>query len=168
MTATANLAPIKQALVRTLRNNTTLKAALVGDIHEGFAPVKTRYPFLVYSIHYAPVWYTWDSMETEVGIDVFVFSESSVEADNLDALVFTTLQDATLDVNGQSTLICRRVSSLSLPDSNEEGRKIYQVGGIYEIWTDQPSSSKVTRTAKADAVIKRLIASSVTADATIV
>lgn len=134
---TGNLAPLKQALVRTLRASATLKAALTGDIHEGFAPPKTRMPFLTYNIHYATSWYQWGSMVMEVGVDIFVFAENSVDADNIDALVFSTLQDAKLEVSGQSTLICRRVSSMSLPDSNEEGKKIYQVGGIYEIWTDQ-------------------------------
>jgi hypothetical protein len=150
---TANLAPIKQALVRAIRANATLKAALTGGIHEGFAPPKSRHPFLTYSVHYAPVNYLWGSMMLEIGFDVFVFSEDSVEADNLDALVFTTLHDAELQVSEQSTLICRRTSSLSLPDSNEEGKKIYQVGGIYEVWTDQPLPLETRNSLSADALI---------------
>ena len=148
-----NLAPIKQALVQKLRSNAELKSALTGSIHEGFAPTGTAYPRLTYGIHYAPLDYTWTSMTVEVGMDVFVYSENSVEADNLDALVFATLHDAELEVNGQSTLICRRVSSLSLPDSNEEGRKIYQVGGIYEIWTDQPLPETAASSFSVDAVV---------------
>jgi len=150
---TVNLAPIKQALVHTLRSDPALKAALPGGFHEGFAPPKTDHPFLTYNVHYAPIDYLWGSMILEVGFDVFIFSESSVDADNIDALVFTILHDAELPVSGQSTLICRRVSSLSLPDSNEEGRKIYQVGGIYEVQTDQPLPSRLLGSFTGDAVI---------------
>ena len=142
--AITGIAPIKHALVRYLRTNAALKAALPGGIHEGFAPPSTKYPFLTYQVHYAPSRYTWTSVTLEVGFDVFVWTVDSVEADNLDALVLSTLHDADLVVDGQSTLICRRVSSLSLPDTDGEGKKIYQVGGIYEIWADQPLPSTKT------------------------
>jgi hypothetical protein len=135
------LAPVKQALVQALRSDTALKAALPGGIHEGFAPPKTPYPLLTYTVHFAPHDYLWGSVMNDIGFDVFVFAENSVVADNLDALVLTALHDVELVVTGQSTLICRRVSSLSLPDSNEEGKKIYQVGGVYHVITDQPLPS---------------------------
>ena len=151
--ALTGLNPIKQALVRHLRSDTALKAALTGDIHEGFAPPKTRFPLLTYTVHYAPHDYLWGSVINEVGFDVFVFAENSVEADNLDALVLNCLHDAELQVDGQTTLICRRVSSLSLPDSNEEGTKIYQVGGIYEVQTDQPLPDHQRASFSADAVL---------------
>jgi hypothetical protein len=132
------IAPIKQALVQTLRDDSVLKAALTGGIHEALAPQRTVYPFLVYSLHYAPLDYIWGSVIQTVGIDVFVFARNSVEASNLDGLVLTTLHDAQLSVSGQSTLICRRVASVSFPDVDEEGNRIFQAGGTYEIWTDQP------------------------------
>jgi hypothetical protein len=147
------VAPIRQALVQALRSNTALKAGLPGDIHEGFAPVTTKRPFLTYNLMAAPLAYLWDSFITEAGFSVFVFAENSVDAYNLDALVFATLHDADLPVSGQSTLICRRVSSTTMVDSDEEGKKIYQVGGIYEIWADQPLVSRHTFTIGADAVL---------------
>jgi hypothetical protein len=133
-------APIVQALVQKLRGNATLKAALRGGINEGVAPQKTARPFLIFSLHYAPVDYDFTSMTYEVGVDVFVIADNPVDARNIDALVFTTLQDseATFAVTGQSTLICRRISEMTLADVSEEGRKIYQVGGVWEIWTNQP------------------------------
>jgi len=142
--ALVSVAPIKHALVRYLRTNSVLKAALSGGIHEGFAPAGAKYPFLTYQIHYAPMTYTHSSVMTEAGFDIFVWSTDSVEADNLDALVLSTVQDAELAIDGQSTLTCRRVSGLSLPDTDGEGKKIYQVGGIYEIWADQPLPSTKT------------------------
>jgi hypothetical protein len=132
------IAPIKQALVKWLRQNAELRAALTGGIHEALAPQSTEYPFLVYSLHYAPMDYLWDSVMQYVGVDVFVFSRNSVEASNLDALVLSVLHDAALEVEGQQTLICRRVASISFPDVDEEGKRIFQVGGTYEMWTDQP------------------------------
>lgn len=131
------IAPVRQALVQKLRSDPALKAALAGDIHEGFAPHGTKRPFLVYNLLSAIMNYLWGSFITEAEFGVFVFAENSVDAYNIDALVFTTLHDAELQVSGQSTLICRRMSSQTLADSDEEGKKIYQVGGIYEVWTDQ-------------------------------
>lgn len=132
------IAPVKQALVARMRASTPLKTAATGGIHEGVAPQKTAYPFISYSIGYAPWGYTWDSVMIEIPLVVSVFHTNSVEAHNLDALVLTALQEAPLAVSGQSTLICRRVGDLSSQDVDEEGKKIYQVGGRYEIWTDQP------------------------------
>jgi len=77
-------------------------------------------------------------------IDGFIYSDQSVEANNLDALVWNTVQDVdlmsilTAGITEQTTLICRRVADLSSDDVDEEGTKIYQVGGTYLIWTDQP------------------------------
>lgn len=131
-------APIKQALVAKMRASAPLKAAATGGIHEGVAPQKTDYPFITYSLGYTPWYYTWDSVMLDVPLVVSVFHTNSVEAHNLDALVLAALQEAPLAVSGQSTLICRRVGDLSSQDVDEEGKKIYQVGGRYEIWTDQP------------------------------
>lgn len=129
--------PIKQALVQAMRGNAPLKAAITG-IHEGFAPAKAAYPFLTYHMAYSPYDYLWGSAMLRAGFDIFVWAENSVDANNIDALVVTALHDASLSVTGQTSLICRRVSDLSFADMDDEGKKVYQVGGTYEIWTDQP------------------------------
>ena len=147
------VAPVRQALVQRLRSDAVLKAAIPGDIHEGFAPVGTARPFITYQVVYAPIDYLWGSAVTEVGIQVFVFSENSVDAHNIDALVLADLHDADLAVAGQSTLICRRSSSTTLTGEDDEGKKIYQVGGTYEIWVDQPLPTTETRSLTAAAVI---------------
>ncbi len=131
-------AAIKRALVVKLRANATLKAQVPGGFHEGFAPEKKPYPIVVYTIAWSPYVYTWDSLMLICGFDVSVWSPSSVDANNVDALIFTTLHDASLVVDGQTTLICRRVAGLSSQDVDEEGKKVYMVGGTYEVWTDQP------------------------------
>ena len=138
MATPGTVAPIKQALVQTIRANVALKAALTGGVHEGIAPQATRYPFLTYQLHYAPYNYIWGSVMKYVGFDVFVWAENSVDANNVDALAAAALHDASLSVAGQSTLICRRTSDISSVDVDEEGKRIYQVGGTYEVWTDQP------------------------------
>lgn len=146
------VAPIKQALVATLRANTALKSEqltgakhrAVSGFHEGAAPRKVPYPFVTYT--FFPTQYHYDSsgLMFVTAVDVSVFSENSVEANNLDALVFSTLQDANLlailspGVTEQTTLICHRVADISSDDVDEEGKKVYQVGGTYAIWTDQP------------------------------
>ena len=145
------VAPVRQALVQRLRSDTALKAAIPGDIHEGFAPTGTLRPFITYQVVYAPHFFQWGAASTEIGIQVFVFSENSVDAHNIDALVLANLHDADFVVAGQSTLICRRTSSTTLIGEDDEGKKIYQVGGTYEIWVDQPlpSTEKASFTAAA-------------------
>ena len=131
------VAPIKQAFVQFLRADLTLRAAVTG-IHEGQAPRGAKMPFLTYHIAWAPYEYMWGSTMLRVGIDVFVVAENGVDAGNIDALVLTRLHDAGLTVTGQTTLICRRVADVVVPPYvNEEGKRIHQVGGTYEVWTDQ-------------------------------
>lgn len=130
-------AAIKRAIVAQLRTNTDLKTALSGGIHEGFAPKKAPYPLLVYNMVYSPYDYLWDSVIIVGGFDINIWSYSSVDANNIDALVLSTLNDAHLSTEGQTTLICRRTADLGSQDVDEEGRKLYMVGGTYEVWTDQ-------------------------------
>lgn len=137
MTAPTGTAPIIQAVVQTLRANLTLKAAVSG-FYEGMAPRGVRRPFVIYQVAYAPYHYDWSGVTLVVGMDVFVIAENSVDARNIDGLVQQALQDAALQVTGQSTLICRRMADVVIPpDLDGEGKKIYQVGGTYEIWTAQ-------------------------------
>lgn len=150
MTLTTS-APIKQAFVATLRANNALRTESTTDpkyralsgFYEGLAPRKTAYPFEVYNLVAAPYDYDWTGLMIMTAIDAFTFSDNSVEANNLDALVFNTLQDVDLmsilipGVTEQTTLICRRVADISSDDVDEEGKKVYQVGGTYLIWTDQ-------------------------------
>jgi hypothetical protein len=137
--ALSTTAPIKQAIVQKLRADTTFYNQLLGGIHEGFAPSKVKYPFMTYQLVYDPIAYTWGSMLHLAGFDLRIYHTDSVAANNLDALVLTTLNDAALSVSGQSTLYARRVADLSSPDVDDEGRKVYMVGGTYEVWTDQPN-----------------------------
>jgi hypothetical protein len=137
MAAPTGTAPIARALVQTLRANTALKAGLTGGMHEGEAPVGARPPWLVYGLQYGPMEYGWGSMMIPSGFHIVVFSRDQVEARNLDSLVVETLHDAALSVDGQSTLFCRRVLDLSSTDVDDEGLKVYQVGGVHEITTDQ-------------------------------
>ncbi len=129
-------APIDQALVVKLRSNLTLKA-LISGIHEGIAPQGVDYPFLVYHTQYAPYEHVWGGEIIEAGYVVMAWAENSVDAKNIDTLTAQTLHHAQLSVTGQSTLLCRRVSDLKSYDVDEEGKKVYSVGGLYEIWTGQ-------------------------------
>lgn len=134
----SSTAPIKRAIVAHLRRSAALKAALAGGFHEGFAPEKADYPFLTYQLIYAPIARDWGAQQYVAGFDIRIFSSESVEANNIDALVLTVLDDAALDIDGQSTLLCHRVADLASQDVDDEGRKIYMVGGTHEVWTDQP------------------------------
>lgn len=128
---------IVQGLVSELRSNTALRAALIGGIHEGFSAEDLDYPFAVFVVVAAPLSDDHTGRTTVMLVDVTVFSRSQVEASNLDESITQTLEGASLAVTGQTTLICYRVADLRMTDVDEEGQKVYGVGGSYEIWTDQ-------------------------------
>ncbi len=134
----ATTAPIKRAIVQALRASPSLVSAIRGGIHEGVAPRKVRYPFVVYQLVAAPYRYDWSGVVIATTFDVYTFAENPVDANNVDALIAAALNEAELSVDGQSSLICRRVADMPTgPDVDAEGRRIYQVGGTYEVWTAQ-------------------------------
>lgn len=140
--STTGVAPVKQALVRALRDNQSLKDMVGADgINEGISPRATEYPHIVYVVTYSTR--DWDStnMTLITDVDVWSISDDQVEAHTLDQLVNDALEDADLDFSnidtGQYSLHCRRIGDLSSLDADDAGHRIYQMGGIYRIWTDQ-------------------------------
>jgi hypothetical protein len=139
--ARSTTAKIKQALVAKMRGDTPIKTAAKGGFHQGFAPLNTKYPFVAHSLVTAPSSRTWGGSSKDLVIqavyDIEVWGTDSVEAENLDMLIAELFDEQTLSVDGQSTLIVRRVADLESEDIGEEGQKVYQVGGTYIVWTDQ-------------------------------
>lgn len=134
MTA-ATHAPIKWAFVAKIRAG-SVYGTLTG-VHEGFAPEKIEYPFLVYNLVAGPYEYNWGDVTLIAQIDATIFSRNSVEADNLDAALTVELSDQPFPVVGQTSLLCRRVATIpNPPDEDNEGEKVYGAGGTYEIWTN--------------------------------
>jgi hypothetical protein len=138
--------PLLQAVVQKLRADTALQAVLIGGEHEGVAITGTKFPWLTYQLGYAPRDRFSDSVLSRVGIYVHIHSRDQVEARNLDQLVMNVLDNATFDFaatehgsSGQYTLRSHRILDLSNEGTDDEGRKVYSVGGLYEIWIDQPS-----------------------------
>ena len=130
--------PIKRGLVRRLRQ-TPPGAAATGGIHQTFAPQKAKYPFITYSLVTAPSDWTWGATEIHAMFDVFAWSENAVEAENLDALIANALDGAPLECGEQRTLMCRRVGATPTgPTTDGTGRRLYQIGGTYAVWTDTP------------------------------
>lgn len=163
----STIAPIRAAVVRTLRFGHGPRSyvypeghdlegvqALTGKwLFDGFAPAKKPYPFITYQFLPSSRSYPWGSVMTLAAVDVKAFSTNSVEADNLFALCASVLDDALLEIAGQTSLICRRVADLGGPDVDEEGQKIFMVGGTYLIWTDQPLSRRIEASFTVDAVV---------------
>ena len=139
--ATTGLAPIKQALVRALRDNLALKALVGSDgINEGIEPRGTDYPYVVYVVASGYRDWDWTNVTIEVDVDVWSVSDSQVQSHELDQLVADSLEDKVLDLegsSGQTSLFCRRIGDLSLLDIDAAGTRIYRMGGAYRIWTDQ-------------------------------
>ena len=54
--------PVKQALVQKLRANSSIASAAVGGIHEGLnASDRIQYPYVVFSLAFAPYEFAWGS-----------------------------------------------------------------------------------------------------------
>jgi hypothetical protein len=139
MTLTTS-APIWRALVQRIRANAGLRSSLVGGVHEGFSPE----PVLAYPIAtYVPVVVsyerTWSTGMLVAIVDVTIWSRDQVQASNLDQSMLEQLDGAALEPDGQTTLICSRIGDIRNTDIDEEGQKVYGVGGSYEIWTSQNS-----------------------------
>lgn len=129
---------VRQALIRTLRSNLVLKGELSGDWNESVAPQGTAFPRGIISVHFSPNEYDWTGFVTLLGVDVVVFSKDKAQADSLNQLVFSTLQDAQLSVAGQTSLTCRRTSGIHLIDPAPEGTEtVFAEGGVYAILTPQ-------------------------------
>ena len=137
---------VRQALVRRLRSNLVLEDGLPGDWSEGVAPAKTPFPRGIYQLSYLPFEHDWTGFVALCGVIVTVFSETDEgEAASLDQLVFTTLQDARLQVAGQTSLTCRRASTISLVEAAPDGTQtVWQKGGIYAILAPQSNPSQQT------------------------
>jgi hypothetical protein len=127
--------------VQALRANAVLKAAISNEIHEAVAPEGTAYPFIVYQVVYSPRNFYWGGQIIRAGVDVWVYSKDQVEAHNLDQLVIDAVDSVVLNLgaSGQISLYSRRVADLSSAFIDEEGTKVYQVGGTFDLWTDQLS-----------------------------
>lgn len=137
--ALSTSAQIKKAIVRKLRTSSQLVSASTGGIHWRVAPAKVAYPFVVVSRVAAPWKRDWDQQEIRSLWDVMTYAENSVEAENLDALVGEALNEAELTVDGQTQLLCQRVADIDGDDdTDEEGKRIFQIGSSYRIWTTQP------------------------------
>lgn len=136
---------VRQALVRALRSNLVLEDALPGGWSESVAPSDTPFPRGVYQLQYQPFEYDWTGFVALCGVTIGVFAKSQGDAASINQLVFTTLQDARLQVAGQTSLTCRRVSTFSLIDPAPEGTETtFEEGGVYSILA--PQSNPVRRT----------------------
>lgn len=130
---------IWRALIAFLRAS-AVEPSMVGGFHRGPAPEKTKYPLCLINPVPTPYEDTFggDSRMIIGIVDVIVYSRNSVEADDLDGSIAATLEGADLTVDGQSTLLVRRMTDLLLdPEFDSEGMKVYPFGGTYEVWTDQ-------------------------------
>lgn len=131
-------AGIWRALVQTLRAAPAVDSAVTG-VYEGVAPEKAEYPFVTYSSVAMPYEDDWGSRMIVAVVDIFAWSENPVTAREADQIIADALDGAQLTVEDMTTLICRRIADVPVPpDVSAEGKLIYQVGGTYEIWTNQP------------------------------
>lgn len=131
-------AAILRALVQRVRSNAALRASLVGGIHEGFSPEPVgSYPLAIYVPVAMAYESTWTSRAIIALVDITIYSRDQVQASNLDQSMLEQLDGAALTPDGQTSLICRRTNDLRVVDVDEEGHKVYGVGGSYEIWTSQ-------------------------------
>lgn len=142
MSRTQTHHPITNALVARLRDaGRPVALNALTAIHQGFAPEKAVYPFVTYNLAAGPYDYVeFGNDPTLIAlVDISVFSRNPVEAEDLDAAIAGWVSDQPLTVANQTTLLCRRVATIpSQPETDDEGKKVYQWGGTYQIETDAP------------------------------
>lgn len=143
----------RQAMIRALRANLPLAAALSGDWSEGEAPAKTDYPLGIISLVPSPGIYDWTGVVWDIYVDVVVFAYDKGEADSLDQLAFTTLQDARLAVTGLTSLMCRRIGIISLPAVDDKGQSVYTSGGTFHVRIAQSTPTAQTLVVTGDSTI---------------
>jgi len=143
---TTGIGPIKQAFVRALRDVSALKAVVGSDgYYEGIALHGASYPYVVYSVGSSYRSRQFGSQAIiKTTFDVWTVSSDQVEAHNLDQLLLDGMEDVELDFTNAvpsgyepSTLLCHRVTDMSLTDLDDAGKKVYLVGGTYHVWVDQ-------------------------------
>jgi hypothetical protein len=133
----STVAPIKRAIVQAMRASTPLTDVIVGGMNEGMAPRKIRYPFVIYLMVSSVREHQFDGQQIKTLWDISGFAENPVDANNVDALIHAALNDQDIAVDGQTTMLCRRVADLPTgPDIDSRGRRIWQAGGSYAVWTD--------------------------------
>ena len=145
--AHVGIGPIKQAFVRALRDITALKAAVGSDgIDEGISLTGVSFPRVMYVVRpTSPIRQFGGEAIAITTIDCWAVSDSQVEAQNLDQLMLDGLEDKVLDFTGISsiagneptTLLCHRLRSMSLVEADDAGKKVFLIGGTYQIWTDR-------------------------------
>lgn len=140
--ATSGVWPVKQALVRALRDVSALTTLVGSDgINEGVEPRREpRYPYVIYSVVFGRREWDGTNLTLMTEVDVWSISDDQVEAHTLDQLVADALEFKVLDIEDiseQTSLNCQRIGDLSSVDVDGAGNRIYQMGGAYRIWTDQ-------------------------------
>lgn len=130
-------APISQALVRLLRADSTLSAAVTGW-WEGQAPNDQAYPFITHSLTTSgrDEW-SFGGLTKKPKFTIVVWGPDQVQARNLDQRISDILWDADLAMDVQSTVLVRRTADISESYPAGTGKRVYQVGGTYTVWTDQ-------------------------------
>src|SRR5574339_27931 len=126
------VAPIKQALVRALRDNSELYSLVGSDgINEGVEPRKGSLPFIIYQVVFVRRDPDHTNLTLMCEMDVWSLSSDPVEANNLDQLVSDALE---ADLGqffegsaGQTSLLCQRIGDMSSADVDDAGNRVYQV-----------------------------------------
>lgn len=144
---------IRQALIRLLRANLVLEDEIDGRWAQGFNPQQTDFPLGTITMHYAPSAYDWTGRVVFVGVDVIVWAKAVDDADRIFQLAFSTLQDARLELTGQTSLQCRFLSDIALSDVDAGGNTVFSSGGVLEIRVAQSSPTLSTLTFTGDSTI---------------
>jgi hypothetical protein len=101
------------------------------------APRRVKYPFVVYLMVSSVREHQFDGQQIKSLWDIKAYAVNPVDANNVDALIEAALNDQDIAVDGQTTMLCRRVSDLPTgPEMDSRGRRIWQAGGSYSVWTD--------------------------------
>lgn len=130
-------AALEAGLFSTLNVQSLLTVA-TGGVYNSLAPQGTKPPFVVFSIPSKLDDYHFAARGVNALALVKAVSRSTwpAEAEDIDTVIDTLMQDAALTVAGYSVWYCRRESDFAMPE-DDKGELWQHVGGLYRIRADQ-------------------------------
>lgn len=122
------------ALYSRLAANGTITAALGGSaIFQGIAPDGQALPYLIFSLQSGAMDNICPSELINDVVYIRAFANAFPQAGSIDAMVAADLHDGSISVTGYQNFWLMRESGVALPERGEDGKIIWQAGGMYRV-----------------------------------
>ena len=135
----ANLRPNLDSAMHTTLNVASIVDVATGGVHNTTAPEHATLPYVIFqAFSKVDDYYSATKRGADALYMVKAISKSRwpKEANDIDTLIDTVLQDASLSISGFTLLWCRRQEDIYLVE-HEASETFHHVGGLYRIQVNQ-------------------------------